>query len=228
MTALVVVAVGALLAWPRRPPGRRPTIASSPAVPTAVTRRWIRPALAVGAAVIDPVLGLVVVTGLAAWPRLAARAAVRRRRRAVADAVPEVADLLALSAAGGLTVPPAVAVAAGWSPVAVAPSLRRAAEEVALGRPVADALGEVADDLGPPARPVVDALVASVRYGAPLVDALDRVAREARLDRRRRAEERARRVPVLMLFPLVLCILPAFALLTVVPLLVGSLPELPP
>ena len=71
-------------------------------------------------------------------------------------------------------------------------------------------------------------LVASERYGVPLTEGLDRVAREARLERRRRAEERARRLPVLLLFPLVLCVLPAFGLLTVVPLLVGSLPDLPP
>ena len=33
----------------------------------------------------------------------------------------------------------------------------------------------------------------------------------------------ARRVPVQLLFPLVACVLPAFALLTVVPLLAGTL-----
>ena len=45
-----------------------------------------------------------------------------------------------------------------------------------------------------------------------------RLAAEARLERRRAAEATARRVPVKLLFPLVLCTLPAFALLTVVPL----------
>jgi len=33
-------------------------------------------------------------------------------------------------------------------------------------------------------------------------------------------------LPVLLVFPLVLCILPAFVLLTVVPLLIGLLPKL--
>ena len=44
--------------------------------------------------------------------------------------------------------------------------------------------------------------------------------------RRREAEERARRLPVQLLFPLVVCVLPAFGLLAVVPLLAGSLPAL--
>jgi hypothetical protein len=37
----------------------------------------------------------------------------------------------------------------------------------------------------------------------------------------------ARRVPVRLLAPLVTCVLPAFALLTVVPLLAASLESLP-
>jgi len=41
--------------------------------------------------------------------------------------------------------------------------------------------------------------------------------------RRRNAEIAARRVPIKLLFPLVFCVLPSFALLTVVPVLAGSL-----
>jgi tight adherence protein C len=48
------------------------------------------------------------------------------------------------------------------------------------------------------------------------------LAAEVRAERRRRAEAAARRVPVKLLFPLVLCVLPAFGLLTVVPLLAGA------
>ena len=53
-----------------------------------------------------------------------------------------------------------------------------------------------------------------------------RAADEAHRRRRVRAQEAARRVPVLMLFPLVFCVLPAFCLLTVVPLLVGTISDL--
>jgi tight adherence protein C len=178
--------------------------------------------------VASPLIGLLALMAVHLWPRWAARREVARERWAVVEAVPEAADLLALAVAGGSTVPDAVVVAAQWAPGPVGAALGRAGREIALGRSTADALDDVAGALGPPARPLVDVLLASERYGVPLGDSLDRIAREARLERRRRGEERARRVPVLLLFPLVLCVLPAFGFLTVVPLLVGSLPDLPP
>lgn len=220
MSALVVLLVLAV-AWPLRPRRSRTLRPVEPG-------RWPRWLLVVPLFAVSPVLALLVVAGLAVRPWWLARRAAARRRWQVVDAVPEAADLLALAVAGGLTVPLAIAAAARWTPDPMGEALRRATREVELGRPTADALEDAAEDLGPPVRPLVDVLLASERYGVPLGDSLDRVAREARLERRRRGEERARRVPVLLLFPLVLCVLPAFALLTVVPLLVGSLPDLPP
>ena len=177
---------------------------------------------------VSPLAGLGLVGAVWAWPRIAVRRAVTARRRAVVDALPEAADLLALAVAGGLTVTAALLTAGRWTPGPVGEALRRATDEIGLGRPASDAIDDLAAGLGAPGRPLVGVLAASERYGVPLGEGLDRVAREARLERRRRAEERARRLPVLLLFPLVLCVLPAFGLLTVVPLLVGSLPDLPP
>jgi tight adherence protein C len=88
---------------------------------------------------------------------------------------------------------------------------------------LADALDDIPVRVGDEARPLIGALVHSDRYGAPLLDGLVRLSAELRNDRRRRAEEAARRVPVKLLFPLVFCTLPAFALLTVAPLLAGAL-----
>jgi tight adherence protein C len=153
---------------------------------------------------------------------------LRRRHRArdgvaeVRRSLPEVVDLLTLAVGAGLTVPLAVAAVAGRHDGPVGSELRRVAEEVARGRRCADALDDAGARLGPDARPVLAALVASERYGAPLADALARLSSDVRADRRRRAEEAARRVPVKLLFPLVLCVLPAFALLTMAPLLAGA------
>ncbi|HEY8058502.1 MAG TPA: type II secretion system F family protein [Acidimicrobiales bacterium] len=235
MIVVLALAAGLALAWPSRPGFWPPTrsLGTGRQRPQRGGSGWDRRLPVIGVAAVltiaaSPPLGLAVLAAVVARPRLASRRAAARRRWAVIDAVPEAADLLALAVAGGLTVPLALAAAARWSPPPVGDALERAGAELGLGRPTADILEDLAESLGAPARPLVDVLLASERYGVPLGDSLDRVAREARLERRRRGEERARRVPVLLLFPLVLCVLPAFGFLTVVPLLVGSLPDLPP
>ncbi len=74
-----------------------------------------------------------------------------------------------------------------------------------------------------PVRPLTDTLRTSAQLGAPVAPALGRLANDVRADLRRRAEARARTVPVRLCFPLVACILPAFALLTVVPVVLDGL-----
>jgi tight adherence protein C len=59
--------------------------------------------------------------------------------------------------------------------------------------------------------------------GSSLSDALSELATEVRDARRSAATERARKAPVKMLFPLVFLVLPAFLLLTVVPVLISAL-----
>ena len=70
---------------------------------------------------------------------------------------------------------------------------------------------------------MTDVLLASDRLGAPAGPALTRLAHDVRTDLRRRAEARARTLPVKLLFPLVFLVLPAFGLLTVVPALLTAL-----
>ena len=198
--------------------------------------RWATPgaARAVGWALLAGVAGVVLDgptgVGLAVVPLgLAARSARVARRRAartLADGLPEVLDLLALAVSAGLTVPLAAAAVGRRAQGPVAEALAGAVEAARQGQRLADVLDAAGVRLGAVGRPLFGALAASERYGAPLGPSLDRLAGEARADRRRRAEERARRVPVLLLFPLVLCVLPAFGLLTVVPLLGGAIQSL--
>lgn len=160
------------------------------------------------------------------WPAVSERRRKRRQRGELLRHLPEVADLLVLAVGAGLTVPLAVAAVARRAPGPLAPALRQVTSEVAMGRRLADALDDVPNRLGDDVRPLIAALVASDRYGASLLDTLVRLSGELRADRRRRAEEAARRVPVKLLFPLVFCTLPAFALLTVAPLIAGALRSL--
>jgi tight adherence protein C len=94
---------------------------------------------------------------------------------------------------------------------------------VAGGSRLVVALERLPVQIGESCRPLVALLLAAEADGLPVVAGLERLAGECRLERRHRAEVAARQVPVRLLFPLLVCILPAFALLTVAPLLAGSL-----
>ncbi len=153
----------------------------------------------------------------------------RRRRRAVATSARELADvvdLFTLAIGSGLNLRLAVVAVASRAPPSWADPLTGVVARIERGIGVADAFDQLPAMTGEHVHPLVSALVSSERYGTPLLPALERLAGEARLDRRRRAEEAARRVPVKLLFPLVLCILPAFGALTVAPLLAGALGSL--
>lgn len=147
---------------------------------------------------------------------------VRQRRiarsveRIVEHELPVTIDLLAVAVGAGCTPYLAVDVAATWSPPTLAAQLAGVGRACTLGRSFADALDDLAARVSP-TRPLVDALLASERFGAAVGDALIRLAAEQRALLRRRAETRARTVPVRLLFPLVFLVLPAFGLLTVVP-----------
>lgn len=171
---------------------------------------------------------LVPAVAAAAWlvPRHRARGTERRRLRAVEAGLPDLVDLLVLAVGAGCNVSLALAAAGrrGTGPLAI--EVRRVTAQVDRGRRLADALDNLPATAGEPVRPLAAVLAACERYGTPALPALERLAGDVRLQRQRRAEAAARRVPVTLLFPLVLCILPAFALLTVAPLVAGALREL--
>jgi pilus assembly protein TadC len=138
-----------------------------------------------------------------------------------------VVDLFRVAVNAGLTVHDAVREVSRVVAGPVEASLNEVQRRVGLGHRLSDALPLLVE-VGEPIRPLVRVLVSAERDGAPLAEPLERVSEHARDVRRRSAEEAARRVPVRLLLPLVACVLPAFVLLTVVPLLAGTLQTLRP
>lgn len=183
--------------------------------------------LTVLAVAVSPVVAVAVAAGVAVRRVLVRRSVERRRRRALVDELPEVVDLLSLAVSAGLTVPHALRVVHERGSGALATQLGTVLEVSARGGSLADALDRTVDELGEEVRGLVRVVAGALRDGTTVAPALERLSDEVRVDRRRAAEERARRLPVQLLFPLVVCVLPAFALLTVVPLLAGSLSGLP-
>jgi Flp pilus assembly protein TadB len=146
----------------------------------------------------------------------------RRRDDELARELAVAVDLVGVGVAAGATPYLAVALGARWSPPRLARALDEVVRACALGQSFDDALRELGVRT-PPVRVLTDALRTSARLGTPVAPALTRLAADVRADLRRRAEARARTVPVRLCFPLVGCILPAFALLTVVPVVLDGL-----
>jgi tight adherence protein C len=181
----------------------------------AVTAILVSPA-----APLAPPLGILL--GSAGWrlPDLVLARRARSRRRRAEAAIPELLDLVAVSVTAGLT--PRLALdRAGrvlFGPLAV--ELEEARRAVALGQPWSAALRRMAERLDlRDLRRLSSTLERSTRLGAPVSERLRGLAREVRTERRSRQEERARRAPVAMLFPLVFLILPAFVLAALVPVI---------
>lgn len=191
---------------------------------SSVSRRALLGGLAliVLAAVVFPPAALAVVSAALIAPvarqRRARNALALSVERDVSDAVVLVA--LAISSGHNLTGALRAACQHGDGPVFR--SFRSALGLVDRGERLADALDSLPDELGDAVRPTVAALVSCDRYGAALGPTLERLSADVRTASRQRAEAAARRLPVRLLFPLITCILPAFALLTVAPLIAGS------
>jgi Flp pilus assembly protein TadB len=171
---------------------------------------WVGVVLAVGAAVGTPlVIG-----------RLEP-AAARRRRLALQRVAPLVADLLAAALAAGVPLERAVPVVARAVGGPAELALQRVHHLVELGESPAQAWAGLAHEpgLGPIARSVAR----SARTGAPLAALLATTAGELRAASAAAALAEVRAVSVRAVLPLGLCLLPAFTLLGIVPVVVGLL-----
>jgi tight adherence protein C len=176
--------------------------------------------------VIDPALSALLVGAtflVAAARRVTAR---RRRRRRLQAELPAAIEVLRMGVASGLTLTEAIEVVAREVRDAAGEVFGQVAHRHRRGEALADALVSVATRVGDPAEAVLVLLATTHRSGAAVGDALGRIATRQRAALRRDAEARARRLPVALLLPLVCCVLPSFALLTIVPVLVSGVSRL--
>lgn len=81
----------------------------------------------------------------------------------------------------------------------------------------ADALAGLGDRIGPRSRRLIDGLVRAERYGTPLAPVLDRMVDDIDDLRRELAARRTKTLPIRLSAPLVVCTLPSFVLLAVIP-----------
>lgn len=154
-----------------------------------------------------------------------ALAGAARRRLALANQeLPQLLDLLAAASSAGLSGPLALSRAVRSTQGPLAEELTGVLRSVELGGRWRDELRKTAERVGlPDLQRAVAALTRTEALGTSLSEAVSRLAAQVRESRRAAAGERARTAPVKMLFPLVFLVLPAFLLLTVVPVLITTL-----
>jgi tight adherence protein C len=134
--------------------------------------------------------------------------------------VPNLLDLLSVSVTAGLSPRLALERASELVAGSLGEVLEELRNDVALGAPWRVALETVGRRTGvDELRRLALTLDRAERLGSPIAERIRTLATEVRRERRTQREERARRAPVQMLFPLVFLILPAFVLSAVVPAL---------
>ena len=158
-----------------------------------------------------PAVAAVAGAGLGyAAPAVVLANAVQRRQAGLRRALPDTIDLLTISVEAGLGFDSALAQVAGATVGPLADELHRTLRELRLGRDRPEALRDLAArcDL-PELRAFVLAVVQADVFGVPVAGVLRVQAREQRTRRRQLAEERAMKVPIKVLFPVLFCIFPA-------------------
>jgi tight adherence protein C len=161
-------------------------------------------------------------------PGFVAARARQARQVEMAATVPELLDIVAVSVTAGLS--PRLALDRSSEAVAgpIASELAPIRHEVSLGGTWRAGLRDAAVRLDlPELRRLAVVIEQGQRLGTPVSDRLRSLARDVRAERRARREERARRAPVVMLFPLVFLILPAFVLAAVVPAVLVAIRGVP-
>lgn len=149
----------------------------------------------------------------------------RRRLRAAALLSDTVAatNLLGLVVAGGATVRGALADVIPWMNGDLGAELGRAMDRSERAGLLADELDSLPARDVAAVRRLVAVLAGAERYGVPIVSGLEALGEDLAAAQRRALEAAARRVPVRLLGPLLLGVLPAFMLLSIVPMLIGAL-----
>lgn len=132
-------------------------------------------------------------------------------RKAVERSLPDMLDQMTICVGAGLGLEGAIArVAATNAEDPFGVELGRVLRDLRVGMTRTEALQALSDRVDlPELRTVVRAIIQSDRAGVPVGRVLRVQAEEVRERRRVRAEERAMKMPVKMVFPLVLCVLPA-------------------
>jgi tight adherence protein C len=146
------------------------------------------------------------------------------RQEAISNALPDALDLLIVCLEAGTSLDQAILKTSGELQLAypaLAEELRTIITETRAGKPRIEAFRNFAARTKlEEVRSLVSMLVQTDRFGTSIAQALRTHAEVSRTKRRQRAEERAAKVSVKLVFPLALCLFPALYIVCFGPVVV--------
>jgi tight adherence protein C len=149
---------------------------------------------------------------------------VTKRKKSIANGLPDALDLLIVCVEAGLGLDQAIVKASeelAVSHPALAEELVILTTEVRAGKPRMEAFKNLADRTKvDEVRQLVSMLVQTDRFGTSVAQALRTQAEVSRTKRRQNAEERAAKIGVKLVFPLVFFLFPAMYVVTLGPALI--------
>jgi tight adherence protein C len=172
---------------------------------------------------------LALLGGIAGWvlPDMVLGRLIARRKKVIQNGLPDALDLFIVCLEAGSSLDQAILKTSQDLDVPYPPladELGMITTEIRAGKPRLEAFKNFAtrtavDDV----RALVGMLVQADRFGTSIALALRTHADTSRVKRRQRAEERAQKVGVKLVFPLAFCLFPAFYVVTLGPAIVTAL-----
>jgi tight adherence protein C len=145
-----------------------------------------------------------------------------RRQVLMQAAAADTIDQLTICVEAGLGFDAALARVAGTTDGPLTDELRHTISDIQAGVPRPQALRALSDRAQIiEIRQLVTALLQAQKHGVPMAETLRIQAAEMRLKRRQRTEEKAAKLTVKMLFPIIVCFVPVFIIIAVVPALIS-------
>lgn len=162
----------------------------------------------------------------AALPFLWLSRRARARQLAIWKSLPNAFDLITTCVEAGLGLDAAFQRVANNQQGPFAEEISQMLLEVEMGRPRREALIDLAVRMDvPDLLAFVNAVTQAQQLGTNLGKVLRTQAGQMRVKRRQRAEETARRMPVKMVFPLVLCMMPSLFIVMIAPVFLSVVKE---